>query len=87
MDTAADLLDVPLYKFGNLSISMMADPPSDFRWDRSNPIGTVNVNDPNESKPVNYYIGFSDMVDYPWYLQNIAPHGARRARQLGRRAR
>lgn len=75
MDSAADLLDVPLYKFGNLSISMMADPPSDFRWDRSNPIGQVNANDPNESKPVNYYIGFSDTVDYTWYLQNIAPYG------------
>jgi hypothetical protein len=75
MDSPADLLDVPLYKFGRLSASMMADPPSGFRWDRSNPIGSVNPTDPNESAPVNYYLAFSDVVDYTWYLQNVAPYG------------
>ncbi|MCC7477461.1 hypothetical protein IT575_03290 [bacterium] len=73
-DTPADLLNVPQYSYGRMSVSLMADPPSDFRFD-SNGNGTVQGAVPGESGVVNYYVAFSDVVDASWYLANVDPDG------------
>ncbi|MCB1217693.1 hypothetical protein KDL44_09875 [bacterium] len=59
-DSAADLLQVPLYEFSSMSVSLMADPPSDFRDPSVNPNGIVS-----------YYATFSDVVPVSWYLDNV----------------
>lgn len=73
-DSPADMLDVPLYTFGKMSVSLMADPPSDYRVDVDND-GNVDAANLLESNDVNYYISFSDVVDRQWYLENIYPDG------------
>jgi len=73
-DTVADTLDVPLYAFDKLSISMMADPPSGFRFDADR-AGDVDTWDTREQAPVNYYVTFSDVVDRSWYMANVYPFG------------
>ncbi len=73
-DTPADLLNVPQYSFGRMSVSLMADPPSDFRFD-TNGNGTVQAGSPDETGVINYYVAFSDVVDASWYLANIDPDG------------
>lgn len=72
-DSTADLLDVPLYKFSRMSVSLMADPPSDFRYDFDSDSRVDSV--PEELAPVRYYLTFSDVVDLGWYLENINPDG------------
>ncbi|HES57994.1 MAG TPA: hypothetical protein ENO21_01030, partial [Firmicutes bacterium] len=73
-DTPADMLNVPLYTFGNMSVSLMADPPSDYRVDVDDD-GNVDAVNLLESNEVNYYISFSDVVDRQWYLENVHPDG------------
>jgi hypothetical protein len=65
LDSAADLLAVPRYKFANMSVSLMADPPSSFR----------NTQPGNTTGAVNYYIAFSDIVPVRDYLDFIDPAG------------
>jgi hypothetical protein len=65
MDSAADLLNVPRYKFANMSVSLMADPPSDYR--STQPGSTDGV--------VNYYASFSDVISIQDYNEFIAPTG------------
>ncbi|MCB1221272.1 MAG: hypothetical protein H7A35_02470 [Planctomycetales bacterium] len=59
-DSAADLLQVPLYEFSSMSVSLMSDPPSDYRDDTVNPNGIVS-----------YYATFSDVVPVSWYFDNV----------------
>ena len=77
-DSVADVLDVPLYEFRNMSVSLMADPPSGFRFDL-NGNGDVDTGIPEEgitaSEAVNYYISFSDVVDLSWYNTYVNPDG------------
>ncbi|MBN2081879.1 hypothetical protein JW859_06675 [bacterium] len=73
-DSVADVLDVPRYKFANMSVSLMADLPSDFRYD-FNGNGDVDLGIPEELSAVNYYIAFSDVVDQGWYMQNVHANG------------
>lgn len=73
-DSPADLLDVPRYEFGHMSVGLMADPPSDFRYD-FNANGDVDSGAPEELSAVNYYISFSDVVDAGWYMSNVHPDG------------
>lgn len=72
-DSTADLLNVPLYQFGRLSVSLMATPPSDYRAD----IDNDNSVDPGfpEQGNVDYYIAMSDVVDLGWYSANVDPAG------------
>jgi hypothetical protein len=66
LDSAADLLQVPLYKFANMSVSLMADPPSSFR--NTQPGSTDGL--------VKYYATFSDVIPVRDYLDFIDPNGA-----------
>jgi hypothetical protein len=59
-DSSADLLQVPLYEFSHMSVSLMADPPSDYRDPAVNPNGIVS-----------YYATFGDVVPVSWYFDNI----------------
>ncbi len=74
-DTVADLLDVPRYEFGRMSVSLMATPPSDFRYNLDSSNNNVDTSIPEEFGAVNYYIAFSDVVDLGWYMSNINPDG------------
>jgi hypothetical protein len=72
-DSTADLLNVPLYQFGRLSVSLMATPPSDYRADIDND-GSVDAGLPEQGN-VDYYIAMSDVVDLGWYSANVDPAG------------
>lgn len=72
-DSVADLLDVPLYEFNKMSISLLSDPPSDYRFDINNN-GLVEGAHP-EQGVVSHYIAFSDVVNLNWYMENVHPLG------------
>jgi hypothetical protein len=67
MDSGADLLAVPRYKFANMSLSLMADPPSSYR--STQPGSTDGL--------VDYYVTFSDVIsvqDYEDYIATTGPN-------------
>jgi hypothetical protein len=74
-DSVADVLDVPLYTFGRMNVGLMADPPSDFRYNLDSSNSDVDLGIPEELSSVNYYATFSDVVDMGWFLENISPGG------------